>query len=152
MTDIRSSTPAQSWRNRSNWTQPDCYVSSDSWGQPSSDRHNWIPIGCTHMVLVPCSSCPGAGPQHIASQGNGRTPHSSWLTPRADSCLCAYICTPTNTVWGAGIQSIATSSSVLLLVCKAVCLKEREHTTRQMLKCYTTDCRKKTYSWDPTMT
>lgn len=70
---------------------------SSQWQSRRADHHNWIPVGCTHMVLVLCSSRPGDGPQHIAltaSQERGRTPCSSWLAPRANSCLCACICTP----------------------------------------------------------
>lgn len=85
----------------------------------SSNHHSWIKIGWPHVVLVYCSSHPGAGPQHIASaasQGMGRTPCTSWFTPWADSCFCTYICIHTNIKWGAQIQSTVTSSPMLSLV------------------------------------
>lgn len=155
MTDIRSSNPAQSWRNRSNWTRPDWQVLSDSQGgQPNIHYLPLTIIPRSPSVVTTWLWHPAhltlelAGLQHVASsafQGKGREelliPYDSF-----QELTLAFVHTSGHppVLWGAGIQSIL--SSVVLLVCEGVCLKEREHTKRWMLKCYITDC-----STKPTM-
>lgn len=144
MTNTRSSIPAQSWRNRSDWTWPDCKFPGDIQGeQPRIPCPPPTIITGSKLVepkffryfvhlnleLAPSAYC------SAASQGKGRTSCSPQFTPRDDSCFCTYICIHINIEWGAQIQSTVTSSSMLSLVCEAFQRREKYYKTNAEVLC-----------------
>lgn len=108
------------------------------------------------MTLVPCSSHPGAGwpPARyficFPREGKGRTPHSSWFTPRTDTCLCAYIWSPTNTVRRRNTEHLVFSGATGMWAC--VLKGERTYYKTNAEVLYNWLQYKTNHVWDQTMT
>lgn len=149
MTDIRSHMPTQSWKNRSNWTWPDCKI-------PRDDQDEQLSIPCPPLTII-------AGSKLVDPTLFWYIAHLTLelalrillqLLPKEWEELLA----PHDSLPELTLAFVHTSVSIPILseehkyraqsphlqCChwSTGVFKGEKNTKRQMLRCYVTDCRK----------